>query len=98
MAGNYGVGSSLGKLGLTGVGLQEKADAEAAFGKAADQEQQRNLENDRLERSRKQQNQSLGATGGALAGFAAGATMGEAGGPWGALIGGIIGGVAGGLF
>jgi phage tail tape-measure protein len=94
MAGNYGVGASLGKSGLVGVGLQQKSDASAALGRAADEEQQRILANERAERERKQQNQSLGATAGALAG----AQYGSAAGPWGAVIGGVIGGVAGGLF
>jgi phage tail tape-measure protein len=94
MAGNYGVGASLGKLGLVGVGLQQKSDASAALGRAADEEQQRVLENERLERARKQQNQSLGATAGALAGATYGASLG----PWGAVVGGLVGGLGGSLF
>lgn len=94
MAGNYGVGASLGKLGLVGVGLQQKSDASAALGRAADEEQQRNLQSEANERNRKQQNQTLGATAGALAG----ATYGSAIGPWGTVIGGLVGGLAGGLF
>lgn len=94
MAGNYGVGASLGKMGLVGVGLQQKRDATAQLGQAADEEQRRNLENERRERERQQQNQQLGATAGALAG----ATYGSAMGPWGTIIGGVVGGLAGGLF
>lgn len=94
MASSYGVGASLGKSGLVGVGLRQKSDASAALGRAADEEQQRNLANERAEQQRKQQNQSLGATAGALAG----ATYGSSIGPWGTVIGGIVGGLAGGAF
>ena len=94
MAARYGMGSSLGRLGLTGVGLQQKADATAQLGRAADEEQQRNIENERRERERKTQNQSLGATAGALIGAQYGSTLG----PWGTVIGGLAGGLAGGLF
>lgn len=90
----YGMGSSLGKMGLVGQGIQQEKESTAALGKAADEEQRRNIENERRERERKQQNQSLGATAGALAG----AQYGSAAGPWGALVGGLVGGLAGGLF
>jgi hypothetical protein len=77
--------------GLVGAGVGERNTAMGMLGQAADQEQQRNLENQQIQRQTKQGNQQLGATGGALIGM-------EVGGPMGAVVGGLIGGVAGGLF
>lgn len=90
----YGMGSSLGKMGLVGQGIQQEKESTAALGKAADEEQRRNIENERRERERKQQNQTLGATAGAMAG----ATYGSSIGPWGTVIGAVVGGLASGLF
>lgn len=90
----YGVGASLGNMGLVGQGQKQQADATAMLADAAKQEQDRNLANERAEAARKQGNQQLGATAGAMAGMTYGSSLG----PWGAVIGGLAGGIAGGLF
>lgn len=90
----YGLGASLGNMGLTGQGIQQQQDATAMLGKAADEEQRRIMDNQRAESERKRGNQTLGATAGAMAGMYYGASLG----PWGAMAGAVAGAVAGGLF
>lgn len=87
MARTYGLGGG----GLAGAGMQQQAQAADMLGRAAEQEQSRNLANQQLEQQRKAGNTQLGAAGGAAAGF-------MYGGPVGAMIGGLIGAVGGGLF
>lgn len=90
----YGLGASLGSMGLVGQGQKQQADATQMLADAAKQEQDRNLMNERNEQARKQGNQQLGATAGAMVGMQYGSSMG----PWGAVIGGLVGAVAGNLF
>lgn len=90
----YGLGASLGSMGLVGQGQKQQAEATAMLGDAAKQEQDRIIMNERNEAARKQGNQQLGATAGAMAGMTYGSSLG----PWGAVIGGLVGGLAGGLF
>ena len=87
----YGIGASLGNGGLVGVGLSQKQQALDALGKAADEEQERELAWKRREAGRKQANQQLGATAGAMIGMQYGSSLG----PWGAVIGGAAGALAG---
>ncbi len=95
MARSYGLGGG----GLAGVAQQQQTLGAQMLGKAADQEQERNLANERIESARKQGNQQLGGTLGGLAGgAAAGAMYGSAAGPYGTIIGAVLGTVAGGLF
>lgn len=90
----YGVGASLGNMGLVGQGQKQQAEATDMLAKAANDEQQRILQNERDEAARKQGNQALGATAGAMVGMEYGSSLG----PWGAVIGGVVGAVAGSLF
>ena len=98
MARTRGLGTTVGPGGLVGFGQDQQQQAAQLLGAAAEQENDRNLANERLERQRKAGNQQLGATVGTAAGFALGAQYGSAGGPWGALLGGIIGAIGGGAF
>lgn len=95
-----GLGTTLGAGGLVGFGQDQQQQAVQLLGRAAEQENDRNLANEQLERQRKAGNQQLGATVGTLGGFAAGASYGASygasAGPWGAVLGGIIGAIAGG--
>lgn len=93
-----GLGTTLGAGGLVGFGQDQQQQAVQLLGRAAEQENDRNLANEQLERQRKAGNQQLGATVGTLGGFAAGASYGAGAGPWGAVIGGLIGAIAGGAF
>lgn len=94
MSGGYGLGAA----GLTGAGLQQKDEALAVLGRAADQEQQRSITNKQIEAQRKAGNQQLGATVGGLAGAYAGAQAGAGLGPWGAMAGAVVGALASDLF
>lgn len=87
MARTYGLGGG----GLAGVGMQQQAQAADLLGRAAEQEQSRNLANDQLEQQREAGNVQLGAAAGAAAGFAVG-------GPVGAMFGSLLGGIGGSLF
>lgn len=87
MARTYGLGGA----GLAGVGQQQQGMALDMLGRAAEQEQSRNLANQQLEQQRKAGNTQLGATAGAVAGFAYG-------GPVGAMVGGLLGTIGGSLF
>ncbi len=88
MAGSYGVGASLGSLGLAGMGMQQQKEATDMLGKAADEEQRRNIANKQAEQQRKTTNMTTGATTGAMIG-----TQIMPG--WGTVIGGAIGAIAG---
>jgi len=77
--------------GLAAAGNTNLGQAQDLLGKAAEQEQQRNIGDTQMEQQRKAGNTQLGVMGGAAAGFAMG-------GPVGALIGGVLGAVGGGLF
>lgn len=77
--------------GLAAAGMSNLGDAQQLLGKAADQEQQRLLGNEQMERARKAGNTQLGVMGGGMAGFAMG-------GPVGALVGGVLGAVGAELF
>jgi hypothetical protein len=81
----YGLGS-----GLIGVGAQQKAGAMDILGKAAEQENERNIFNKQQKAQAKAGNAQTGATLGATAGMVAF-------GPVGALFGGLAGGILGGL-
>lgn len=95
MARTYGLGGG----GLAGVAQGQQRQAVAMLGRAADQELDRNIKNEALERERKASNAALGSSLGGLAGgAAAGAMYGSSAGPWGTLIGAGLGAVAGGLF
>ena len=87
MARTYGLGGG----GLAGVGMQQQGLAVDVLGRAAEQEQSRNLANQQLEQQRKAGNTQLGAAAGAAAGFAYG-------GPVGAMVGGLLGTIGGSLF
>lgn len=87
MARTYGLGGA----GLAGAGLQQQGQALDMLGSAAEQEQQRNLQNQQLDQQRKAGNTQLGGTAGAMAGFAVG-------GPVGAMVGGLLGSIGGSLF
>lgn len=84
----YGVGASLGSLGLAGMGMEQQKQATDALGKAADDEQRRIIENRRQEQQRKTTNASTGAAAGAMIG-----TQIMPG--WGTAIGAVVGGLAG---
>lgn len=77
--------------GLAAAGNKNLGDAQELLGKAASQEQDRNIADKQMEQQRKAGNTQLGVMGGAGAGF-------MVGGPVGALIGGALGAVAGSLF
>ena len=87
MARTYGLGGG----GLAGVGVQQQSQAADLLGRAAEQEQSRNLANEQMEPQRKAGNAQLGAVAGAAAGF-------YMGGPVGAMVGGLLGTVGGSLF
>lgn len=89
MARTYGLGGG----GLAGVGMQQQAQAADMLGRAAEQEQSRNLANEQLGRQRKAGNAQLGASAGAMAGFAM-----TGGNPVGAMVGSLLGAVGGSLF
>jgi len=72
--------------GLAAAGNKKLGDAQDLLGKAADQEQQRNIGDEQMEQQRKAGNTQLGVMGGAAAGF-------SVGGPVGAVIGGVLGAV-----
>lgn len=77
--------------GLAAAGMHGLGEAQQLLGKAADQEQQRLIGNEQMERARKAGNTQLGVTGGAMAGF-------QVGGPVGALVGGVLGAIGAELF
>lgn len=87
MARTYGLGGG----GLAGVGLQQQGQALDMLGRAAEQEQSRNLQNQQLEQQRKAGNTQLGGAAGAAVGF-------SVGGPVGAMVGGLLGSIGGSLF
>jgi hypothetical protein len=89
----YGIGAS-----LASYGADQKRQAMAELGSAAEQENKRNIQNQQNAQAEKQGKIQLGSTVGAMGGMALGATYGTAGGPIGALIGGAVGAIAGGLF
>ena len=77
--------------GLAAAGNTNLGQAQELLGKAADQEQARNIGDKQMEQQRKAGNTQLGVMGGAAAGFAYG-------GPVGAVIGGVLGAVGASLF
>lgn len=77
--------------GLAAAGNKDLGDAQELLGKAAEQEQTRDIGDKQMEQQRKAGNTQLGVMGGAAAGFVYG-------GPVGALIGGVLGAVGGSLF
>lgn len=77
--------------GLAAAGNKNLGDAQELLGKAAEQEQTRNIGDKQMEQQRKAGNTQLGVMGGAAAGFAYG-------GPVGAVIGGVLGAVGASLF
>lgn len=92
---SYGLGASIGNMGLVGMGQKQQNEALGMLGQAAEEEQKRKLENERLEHERKQGNVQLGATAGALAGATYGSEILPG---WGTVIGGVLGAVGGSLF
>lgn len=106
MARTYGLGGA----GLAGVGMQQQGQALDMLGRAAEQEQSRNLQNQQLEQQRKAGNvqlgSSIGSVGGAVAGSLltaqggalAGSVAGPVGVAVGAMVGGLLGSIGGSLF
>lgn len=77
--------------GLAAAGNAKLEQAQGLLGKAADEEQRRNLADKQMEQQRKAGNTQLGMMGGAGAGF-------MVGGPVGAVLGGALGAIGSRLF